>query len=280
MARQVSRVARPPSSFESPAGAGGRRPACLHSHRAGHSPPRVGPPGDAPGGPPGPLTAQIEPTPRKRASARRCANSVPALRPGEAPEGPSAKVFRVGKTLVIAEKPSVGRDLAAALPDKLKASAGKSFLEGERYVVTWAIGHLVGLAEPEAYDERLKKWRFADLPIIPEEFHLVPNDPKAKKQLQIVHRLMRSGDVDLIVNACDAGREGELIFAYLYQTAKTKKPVQRLWLNSMTRKAIEGAFGHLRPEEDMRLLEDAARSRSEADWLVGVNATRAAAVRP
>jgi DNA topoisomerase-3 len=188
-------------------------------------------------------------------------------------------VFRVGKTLVIAEKPSVGRDLAAALPDKLKASADKSFLEGERYVVTWAIGHLVGLAEPEALDERLKKWRFADLPIIPEEFHLVPNDPKAKKQLQVVHRLMRNGDVDLIVNACDAGREGELIFAYLYQTAKTKKPVQRLWLNSMTRKAIEGAFGHLRPGEDLRLLEDAARSRSEADWLVGMNATRAASVR-
>ena len=185
----------------------------------------------------------------------------------------------MGKTLVIAEKPSVGRDLAAALPDKLKSSSDRTFLEGERYVVTWAIGHLVGLAEPEAYDERLKKWRFADLPIIPEEFHLVPNDPKAKKQLQVVHRLMRSGDVDLIVNACDAGREGELIFAYLYQTAKTKKPVQRLWLNSMTRKAIEGAFGHLRPGEDLRLLEDAARSRSEADWLVGMNATRAASVR-
>jgi len=185
----------------------------------------------------------------------------------------------VGKTLVIAEKPSVGRDLAAALPDKLKPSADKAFLEGERYVVTWAVGHLVGLAEPEAYDERLKKWRFADLPIIPKEFQLVPNDPKAKKQLQIVHRLIRDGDVELIVNACDAGREGELIFAYLYQTAKTKKPVQRLWLNSMTRKAIEDAFGHLRPGEEMRLLEDAARSRSEADWLVGMNATRAASVR-
>ena len=185
----------------------------------------------------------------------------------------------MGKTLVIAEKPSVGRDLAAALPDKLKPSTDKAFLEGERYVVTWAVGHLVGLAEPEAYDERFKKWRFADLPIVPDEFQLVPNDPRAKKQLQIVHRLIRDGDVDLIVNACDAGREGELIFAYLYQTAKTKKPVQRLWLNSMTRKAIEDAFGHLKPGVEMRLLEDAARSRSEADWLVGMNATRAASVR-
>jgi len=188
-------------------------------------------------------------------------------------------VSPVGKTLVVAEKPSVGRDLAGVLPGSFKASADKTHLDGGDYVVTWAVGHLVGLAEPEAYDERLKKWRFADLPIVPDEFRLVPNDDKAKKQLAAVQRLLRSREVDLVVNACDAGREGELIFAYLFQTTGVDKPVKRLWLNSMTRKAIENAFAHLRPREEMRLLEAAARSRSEADWLVGMNATRAATIR-
>jgi DNA topoisomerase III len=185
----------------------------------------------------------------------------------------------VPKTLVIAEKPSVGRDLAAALPVAFKTSKDKTHLVGDEYVVSWAVGHLVGLADPESYDERLKKWRFADLPIVPPRFKLVPNDDKAKKQLNAVHKLMRDDDVDLIVNACDAGREGELIFAYLYETSGVKKPVKRLWLNSMTKKAIEEAFAHLREGEEMRLLEEAARSRSEADWLVGMNATRAASIR-
>jgi DNA topoisomerase-3 len=185
----------------------------------------------------------------------------------------------VPKTLVIAEKPSVGRDLAAALPGAFKTSKDKTHLVGDEYVVSWAVGHLVGLADPESYDERLKKWRFADLPIVPPRFKLVPNDDKAKKQLNAVHKLMRDDDVDLIVNACDAGREGELIFAYLYETSGVKKPVKRLWLNSMTKKAIEEAFAHLREGEEMRLLEEAARSRSEADWLVGMNATRAASIR-
>src|SRR3954463_16286591 len=110
------------------------------------------------------------------------------------------------KTLVIAEKPSVGRDLAAALPGSFKSSKDKTYLEGDDYVITWAVGHLVGLAQPDDYDPKLKKWRFADLPILPERFQLVPNDDKSKKQLQAIHRLMRSDDVDLIVNACDAGR--------------------------------------------------------------------------
>src|SRR5918998_1669080 len=145
----------------------------------------------------------------------------------------------MSKTLVVAEKPSVGRDLAAALPGSFKSSKDKTHLEGDDYVITWAVGHLVGLAAPEEYDPKLKKWRFADLPILPERFKLVPNDDKAKKQLRAVHRLMRSDEVDRIVNACDAGREGELIFAYTYETAKVKKPVHRLWLSSMTRKAIE-----------------------------------------
>src|SRR5919205_1978686 len=143
----------------------------------------------------------------------------------------------MGKTLVVAEKPSVARDLASALPGSYTQSKDKTHLVGDEYVITWAVGHLVGLAEPDAYDEKLKKWRFADLPILPDEFKLVPNDTKAEKQLKAIHRLMRDDEIETIVNACDAGREGELIFAYVYETAKVDKPVQRLWLNSMTRNA-------------------------------------------
>jgi len=183
----------------------------------------------------------------------------------------------VAKTLVIAEKPSVGRDLAGALPGAFEKH--DTYLESEEYVVSWAVGHLVGLAAPEAYDEKLKKWRFADLPILPEKFLLVPNDDKSKKQLKAVHGLLKRKDVDLIVNACDAGREGELIFAYVIQTSGVEKPVKRLWLNSMTKKAIQEAFTELREGDEMKLLEASARSRSEADWLVGMNATRAASIR-
>src|SRR5437764_1212211 len=185
----------------------------------------------------------------------------------------------MGKTLVIAEKPSVGRDLAGALPGSFKQSKDKTHLESDDYVVTWAVGHLVGLAAPDEYDPKLKRWRFADLPILPERFKLVPVDERSKKQLQAVHKLMRRDEVDLVVNACDAGREGELIFAYLYETAGVDKPVRRLWLNSMTRKAIQRAFEHLREGSEMERLEAAARSRSEADWVVGMNATRAASIR-
>src|SRR3954447_11406655 len=185
----------------------------------------------------------------------------------------------MAKTLIIAEKPSVGRDLAGALPGSYKQNPDKTYLEGDEYIITWAVGHLVGLAAPDEYDPKLKKWRFADLPILPDKFKLVPNDEKSKKQLNAVHRLMRRDDIDLIVNACDAGREGELIFAYLYETSGVNKPVKRLWLNSMTKKAIQDAFERLRPGEEMETLEDAARSRSEADWVVGMNATRAASIR-
>src|ERR687895_295230 len=185
----------------------------------------------------------------------------------------------MGKTRVIAEKPSVARDLASALPGSYKQAKEKTHLEGDDFVITWAVGHLVGLAEPDADDPKLKKGRFADLPIIPDEFKLVPNDERAAKQLRAIHKLMADPEVDQIVNACDAGREGELIFAYVYDTAKVKKPVQRLWLSSMTKKAIGEAFGHLRDGDEMKPLEAAARSRSEADWVVGMNATRAASIR-
>src|SRR5829696_10107283 len=168
----------------------------------------------------------------------------------------------MAKTLVVAEKPSVARDLASTLPGSFKQSKDKTYLE-----------------TPDEYDPKLKKWRFADLPILPEHFKLIPNDERAAKQLRAIHRLMADDAVETIVNACDAGREGELIFAYLYDLAPVRKPVQRLWLSSMTKSAISDAFEHLRPGEEMKSLEEAARSRSEADWLVGMNATRAASVR-
>src|SRR5205807_1586254 len=122
------------------------------------------------------------------------------------------------------------------------------------------------------YDPRFKKWRMADLPIVPELFKLVVRDERSKKQMNVVKRLLGRDDVDLVVNACDAGREGELIFAYLYEKSGSKKPVERLWLNSMTRQAIEAAFAALRPGDELASLEAAARSRSEADWIVGMNA--------
>jgi DNA topoisomerase III len=184
----------------------------------------------------------------------------------------------MGKTLIIAEKPSVGRDLAGALPGSF-AKEGDTHLESEEYVITWAVGHLVQLAEPEDYDEKWKKWRMADLPIVPEDFKLVPRDSKSKKQLNAILKLLKRADIERVVNACDAGREGELIFAYIYEVSGVDKPVDRLWISSMTKQAIREGFEKLRPGEQLRDLEAAARSRSEADWLVGMNATRAATIR-
>jgi DNA topoisomerase III len=181
------------------------------------------------------------------------------------------------KTLVIAEKPSVARDLADALPGNFENH--DSYLESDDTVITFAVGHLVELINPEDYDERFKKWRMADLPILPEEFQLRARDKKAEKQLKVIHKLLKRDDVTRIVNACDAGREGELIFAYIYETSGVDKPVERLWISSMTKTAIKEGFEKLRPGEQLAQLEAAARSRSEADWLVGMNATRAATIR-
>jgi DNA topoisomerase-3 len=183
----------------------------------------------------------------------------------------------MSKTLVIAEKPSVGRDLASALPGTFEKA--ETHLESDDYVITWAVGHLVELAEPDDYDERWKKWRMADLPIVPEDFRLKPRDAKSRKQLTAIRKLLDRKDVDRVINACDAGREGELIFAYIYEAAGSKKPVERLWISSMTKQAIREGFERLRPGEQLAPLEEAARSRSEADWLVGMNATRAATIR-
>src|SRR5947208_16304312 len=183
----------------------------------------------------------------------------------------------MSKTLVIAEKPSVGRDLARVLPGPFVKSVG--YLEGPEHVITWAVGHLVQLAEPDEYKPEWKKWRMADLPIVPEHFKLVVRDERSKKQMNVIKGQVACDDVDKVVNACDAGREGELIFAYVYEAAGATKPVQRLWLQSMTRGAIQEAFGRLIPAEEKHSLEQAARSRSEADWIVGMNATRAATIR-
>src|SRR5215208_470967 len=183
----------------------------------------------------------------------------------------------MGKTLVIAEKPSVGRDLARVLPGAFAKHDG--YLEAPEYVVSWAVGHLVQLAEPDEYDPKYKKWRMADLPIVPERFKLVIRDERSKKQMVVISRQLKRDDVEAVINACDAGREGELIFAYLYEKAGARKDVRRLWLQSMTKQAIEQAFGDLFPREAKASLEAAARSRSEADWIVGMNATRAATIR-
>jgi DNA topoisomerase-3 len=183
----------------------------------------------------------------------------------------------MGKTLVIAEKPSVGRDLTRALPGAFQKHEG--YLESESHVVTWAVGHLVQLAEPDEYDPKFKKWRMADLPIVPDEFKLVVRDERSRKQFTVISKQLRRDDVDVVINACDAGREGELIFAWTFEKAKAKKPVERLWLSSMTGAAIKEAFGTLRPAQELARLEQAARSRSEADWIVGMNATRAATIR-
>ncbi|HLW96155.1 MAG TPA: DNA topoisomerase 3 [Solirubrobacteraceae bacterium] len=181
------------------------------------------------------------------------------------------------KTLVIAEKPSVGRDLARVLPGPFAKHEG--YLEAEEHVITWAVGHLVQLAEPDEYDPKFKRWRMADLPIVPDRFKLVVRDERSKKQMSVVSAQLRRDDISEVINACDAGREGELIFAYLYEKSGSKLPVRRLWLQSMTATAMREAFASLRPAADLASLEEAARSRSEADWIVGMNATRAATIR-
>ncbi len=178
---------------------------------------------------------------------------------------------------MIAEKPSVGRDLAKILTGPF--AKGEGFLEGPDHVITWAVGHLVQLADPEEYDPKFKKWRMADLPIVPPRFKLVVRDERSKKQMSVVNKQLHRKDVGEVINACDAGREGELIFAYLFEKAKADKPVRRLWLSSMTGSAMRDAFSRLRPAAELQSLEQAARSRSEADWIVGMNSTRAATIR-
>ncbi len=179
------------------------------------------------------------------------------------------------KTLVIAEKPSVAQDIVRALtPIAGKFEKMDEHFENEKYVVTSAVGHLVEIQAPEEFDVKRGKWSFAHLPVIPPHFDLKPMD-KTKTRLNAIVRLAKRKDVGAFINACDAGREGELIFRLIQQYSKAKHPVQRLWLQSMTPQAIRDGFGNLRSDKQMLPLADAARCRSEADWLVGINGTRA-----
>ena len=177
--------------------------------------------------------------------------------------------------LVIAEKPSVARDLARVLAVR---PSGKACFEAKDWVVTWCIGHLVELDEPSSYDGRWKAWRMDTLPMVPAEFKLRAV-PGTRDQLRAVCGLLREPRFSEVINACDAGREGELIFRYVYQLAGSRIPIRRLWISSLTDEAIRAGFAALRPGRDFEALADAARCRSEADWLVGLNATRAVTIR-
>ncbi|MBQ3087174.1 MAG: DNA topoisomerase III, partial [Clostridia bacterium] len=181
----------------------------------------------------------------------------------------------MGKTLVLTEKPSVARDIARVLGCKSK---GEGCIIGPQYIVTWALGHLVTLADPEAYDDRYKRWDMKDLPMLPEKMKLVIIKQSAK-QFRNVHVLMKRDDVDSIVIATDAGREGELVARWIMAKAACKKPAKRLWISSQTDKAIREGFQNLRPASEYDNLFYSAQARAEADWLVGINVTRALTCR-
>jgi len=177
----------------------------------------------------------------------------------------------MSKKLIIAEKPSVAADIARALGGFTRKG---DYFESDEYVLSSAVGHLLQLALPEEHDVKKGKWSFARLPVVPPHFDLAPIE-KNEPRLNVLLKLIKRKDVTGLINACDAGREGELIFRYIAQYSKTKKPIERLWLQSMTQGAIREGFAALRADRDMLPLADAAKSRSEADWLVGINGTRA-----
>ena len=174
------------------------------------------------------------------------------------------------KTLIIAEKPSVALDISRALGGFTREG---DYFESENFVLAASIGHLLSLIAPN--DPVRGKWSFKQLPVIPPQFELKPSDKKSAERLKLLVKLLKRKDVSAVINACDAGREGELIFRYIMQFAKVDKPIHRLWLRSMTREAIRDAFDNLRDDADLKPLEAAARSRAEADWLIGINGTRA-----
>jgi DNA topoisomerase-3 len=179
--------------------------------------------------------------------------------------------FAMGKTLIIAEKPSVANDIAKAIGGFKKAD---DYFESDRFVLSSAVGHLLQICPPEGVEAKRGKWSFANLPVIPPHFDLQPIE-KTESRLKVLLRLLKRKDIDGLVNACDAGREGELIFRYIVQYAKSDKPIQRLWLQSMTAGSIREGFEKLRTGQSMQPLADAAICRSESDWIVGINGTRA-----
>src|SRR5580700_5181522 len=185
--------------------------------------------------------------------------------------GPDAEGSSVA---VLAEKPSVARDIARVLG---ATKQGQGYLHGNGYVVTWAIGHLAALAQPHEINPEWRHWRRSLLPMLPREWPLVIYE-KTKQQFDVVQRILSSPRISHIVCATDAGREGELIFRYIYEAARCSKPVRRLWISSLTPEAIRKGFESLRPGSEYDSLADAARGRSRADWLVGMNLSRAYAL--
>ena len=184
---------------------------------------------------------------------------------------PERRIFLLtSHILVIAEKPSVAQSIAAVLGAKGKKDG---FIEGNGYLVSWCVGHLIGLAEAAAYGEQYRKWSYDSLPILPQEWkYTVAADKKA--QFDTLKDLMRRDDVSEVVNACDAGREGELIFRFVYEVAGCKKPMRRLWISSMEDEAIRDGFSHLKDGRDYDHLFASALCRAKADWIIGINATR------
>jgi len=181
----------------------------------------------------------------------------------------------MSKTLIITEKPSVGRDIARVLGVRGK---GEGYLFGGEYIVSWAVGHLLTLCEPDDYNPRLKRWNVHDLPILPEQIRTKPI-AKTEAQLKVLIKLIKQADVNSLICATDSGREGELIFRYIYAYAGSAKPVKRLWISSMTDDAIRAGFQNLRPMSDYDFLYYSALCRSHSDWLVGINASRAYSIR-
>lgn len=181
----------------------------------------------------------------------------------------------MGKALVLAEKPSVGRELGRVLGCR---RGGEGYLEGDRYIVTWALGHLVTLADPDVYEKRWEKWDMADLPMLPQTMKLVVI-PQTGRQFRVVQSLMKRGDVSELIIATDAGREGELVARWIMLKAGWKKPTRRLWISSQTDRAIKEGFAKLRPASEYDNLFRSAQARSEADWLIGLNVTRALTCR-
>src|SRR6185369_9888489 len=177
----------------------------------------------------------------------------------------------MGKALIIAEKPSVASDIAKALGGFTKH---EDYFESDQYVLSSAVGHLLELVVPDEFEVKRGKWTFAHLPVIPPHFDLRPIE-KTESRLKVLTKLLKRKDVTQLINACDAGREGELIFRYIVKHTKAKQPIQRLWLQSMTPAAIRDGFAHLRDDQSMQPLANAAVCRSESDWLVGINGTRA-----
>ncbi len=177
----------------------------------------------------------------------------------------------MAKSLVIAEKPSVARDIARVLNCNKKANG---YLEGDKYIVTWALGHLVTLADPESYDVKYKTWNLEDLPMLPENLKLTVIKQSGKQYNAVKSQLTR-GDVSDIIIATDAGREGELVARWIIEKAKVRKPMKRLWISSVTDKAIKDGFNNLKPGKAYENLYHSAVARSEADWYIGLNASRA-----